>query len=213
MGCEFSSDGRYIITAARDADVRLWDVASGKRIRAYIDTISRSYPGFSGFSTIAFGANDSIIVGARGDYIIVWDTQRGTLVCKLTDSLSDRSAMVEVEKTLSTRNRATLFSFSIDWKGHWCRLWDISSGKLIRKFETGIFRSSAALSPDEQFIVTGCYDGITRIWDGSTGKKVFEFSEYSDPSWGVNWSQDGKYIFSGTNEGSLIMWKVPYSIY
>ena len=40
LDCKFSSDGKHLITAARDADVRLWEIASGKCIRS-LPTIHR----------------------------------------------------------------------------------------------------------------------------------------------------------------------------
>jgi WD40 repeat protein len=72
------------------------------------------------------------------------------------------------------------------------------------------FDGGADLSPDNRYIATGCGDGLTRIWDLSTGKAVYKFSEYCDRSWGVSWSPDGNYILSGTLEGTVIMWKVPH---
>ena len=93
-----------------------------------------------------------------------------------------------------------------------CRVWDLASGKVIRRLETGQYVRSAALSPDDRHIVTGGWDEVTRIWDWSSGKQVFEFSDYKDRPWGMAWSPNGKYIFSGTTDGTLIMWKVPQSI-
>jgi WD40 repeat protein len=213
-GCEFSSDGRYLLTAAEDADTRLWDVATGKCIQTYSDTVRpREGLSFSGAYTIAISRNDSMIMGTHAGSIDIWDTRSGLLIRKLTDSVNGRSSMFEVRKILSSNDSKTIFTISLDLKGIWFRVWEAASGKLVRKFEMSGFDGGADLSPDNRYIATGCGDGLIRIWDLSTGKEVYKFSEYCDRSWGVSWSPDGKYILCGTLEGTVIMWKVPHLVY
>jgi WD40 repeat protein len=120
-GCKFSSDGRYLLTAAEYADTRLWDVATGKCIQTYSDTVRpREGLSFSGAYTIAISRNDSMIMGAHAGSIDIWDTRSGLLIRKLTDSVNGRSSMFEVRKILSSNDSKTIFTISLDLKGICC---------------------------------------------------------------------------------------------
>jgi WD40 repeat protein len=212
LECRFSADGKNLITTGQDVDVRLWDVASGKCIRDYKDTIAARYPGFSGATAIAFSANDSIVVAAHTyEGIYLFDTRSGALIQTLVLSSNVPRTTGDACKVFMTKDQKTLLSFTSNGK-YWCCVWNITSGELVRRFEIGMFARSVALSPNERYFVAGGQDGTTRIWDWNAGSQVFEFPEYRDPAWSVSWSPDGKYVFSGTNDGTLIMWKVPSSI-
>ncbi len=52
------------------------------------------------------------------------------------------------------------------------KLWDTSSGKLIRSLE-GHQDSvlSVAFSPDDRFIASGSFDKTIKLWDVETGAK------------------------------------------
>ena len=212
LECRFSSDGRHVITSGRDVAVRLWDVTSGECIRTYIDSSLGRLPRFSGPTAIAFGGNDSIVVAAYTyEGIYLFDTRSGVPIRRLLLSPNPPRTTGDARKVFMTKDQKTVLSFTFNGKFSCC-VWDITSGELVRRFEIGMVERSVALSPDERYIVAGCQDGSTRIWDWKTGNQVLEFPEYQDQAWGVSWSPDGKYLFSGTYDGTLIMWKVPPSI-
>jgi WD40 repeat protein len=52
-------------------------------------------------------------------------------------------------------------------------LYDLESGKVVRVFEGhGELVQQAVLSPDGRHLLTGCYDGIVRLWDFRTGRLI-----------------------------------------
>jgi WD40 repeat protein len=44
------------------------------------------------------------------------------------------------------------------------------------------------------------------LWDVGTGKIISTFSGLSPFPWNVDLSSDGKYVVSGTRDGTLILW-------
>ena len=65
--------------------------------------------------------------------------------------------------------------------------------------------TSVTWSPDGQFLATGCYDGMARIWD-SQGNLVKELKEHSGPVFSLKWNKAGNYILSGSYDRRAIVW-------
>ena len=92
------------------------------------------------------------------------------------------------------------------------RLWDVESGKELRRFE-GDHASvtSVAFSPDGRKVLTGSQDksgsnhGTTaRLWDEETGKELQRFDAYSLTS--VAFSPDGRKVLTGSDDKTARLW-------
>lgn len=90
----------------------------------------------------------------------------------------------------------------------WGRLWHLcNQGK-------GTFNQNApidaiAISPNGKQFVTGGWDGRAVIWDRSTGKEIRSLSHGGDQVLAVDWSADGKWIVTGSNDrknGYIQLW-------
>ena len=87
------------------------------------------------------------------------------------------------------------------------RLWDASSGKLIRTLEghsNGVL--ACAFSPDGRLILSGSNDHSLRLWDASSGKLIRTLEGHSNGVWACAFSPDGRLILSGSNDNSLRLW-------
>ena len=65
--------------------------------------------------------------------------------------------------------------------------------------------TSVTWSPDGQYLATGCYDGMARIWDNQ-GKLVTFLKEHTGPVFSLKWSKSGAYILSGSYDRRAIVW-------
>ncbi len=87
------------------------------------------------------------------------------------------------------------------------RLWDLATGKEIRRFEghTSIV-NSVAISADGKYIVSGSGDNTVRLWDMATGKEIRRFAGHTESVYSVVISADGKYIVSGSGDNTVRLW-------
>ena len=86
------------------------------------------------------------------------------------------------------------------------RLWDVATGKEVRRFEANSCTRSIVFSPDGALLATGDYVGFVHLWEARTGKQLFMFSVRQDPVvpqvMSVLFSPDGKVLASSDDLGA-----------
>jgi WD40 repeat protein len=66
--------------------------------------------------------------------------------------------------------------------------------------------SSAAISPDGKYIVTGSFDKTAKVWDRQTGQLIHTLTDHSHIVFSVAVSSDGKYIVTGSGDTTAKVW-------
>ena len=67
--------------------------------------------------------------------------------------------------------------------------------------------TSVTWSPDGNFLATGCYDGIARVWD-SQGELKLVLKEHTGPVFSLKWNKRGDLLLSGSYDRRAIVWDV-----
>src|SRR5262249_61605252 len=89
------------------------------------------------------------------------------------------------------------------------RLWDVKTGKEIKRFEGhkgGVHQ--VAFSPDGGRVLSGCADGTARLWDVESGQEVKRFAGHSREVLWVAFSPDGWRVFTGSYDNTVRAWDV-----
>jgi WD40 repeat protein/transcriptional regulator with XRE-family HTH domain len=68
--------------------------------------------------------------------------------------------------------------------------------------------SSAAISPDMKYLLTGSADTTARLWELATGRKVYTLSGHTGEIASVAFSPDNKSILSGSSDATAKLWDV-----
>jgi WD40 repeat protein len=139
------------------SEIRLWDVASGKRWRYY-------HGHENAISALAFSPDGKSLASAGVDKTI-----------RLWELASEE----EVRKLSGPDTPMTCIAFSPDGQAllsgsqdQVVRLWKISTGKVVREFAGHkAVVLSVAFAPDGKALASACQGGTIRVWDTLTAKE------------------------------------------
>jgi WD40 repeat protein/serine/threonine protein kinase len=202
----FTPDGRRALSSG-GGTIRLWDVETGKELHCFKE------PG------------NFLAVSPDGWYVLYGDAN-GAVLMRLPDP-PPAEKVGEVRRFRG--HEACVHSVAISpdgklaasgsggiWTPHdWIeapdysvRLWDMASGREIRRFEGhGSAVTGLAFSPDGNLLASaGSHDRTARIWEVATGKqlKCLRHNSFVNR---VAFVLDGGLVVSGAHEG-LLAWDV-----
>lgn len=187
----FSADGRHLVAACGDGQVRWWDAVDG-RLRHAIPT---------GRGARVFLAAE---VGA-----VLWESPgEGRF-----HAIDGPEGRVRVWPGLPSGPGRIVFSpqgdrFATVGPGNTCRVWarDGSSAEGTA-LDHGLEVTIARWSPDGRWLVTAGSSAEVRVWDAATGAlRYAPLSPGAGPVTGVAWSADGRFIAAAAAEGVARVW-------
>jgi WD40 repeat protein len=87
-----------------------------------------------------------------------------------------------------------------------CALWDVASGRELRRLPPHGAVCGLQFSPDGKQLVTGADDHKWRLWDVATGAELRIFAGTEEAIWGLTFSPDGKLLSIG-EKGGVRFWE------
>lgn len=222
-GVAFTPDGKRVVAGSDDAFLRVWEVASGKKLAEdYLvehPRPSKKVPQVLALSpdgrTLAYGAEHQMRQAPDDPKKRV-----NALTLRLRDLPTGREEELAVEIVGENKSWAPGFSgiaFSADGKRLAAgvqagprdqefrfpaviRVWDVETRRELPRFG-GPQQDLAALafSPDGRTLTSLGWDGTIRFWETATGKmrRRFEAGENRSTGCALTFTPDGKGIFTG----------------
>jgi WD40 repeat protein len=189
-----SPDGRTMLTG-EPGWLRLWDVESGKEVRA-IGLPDRLRPDGLAFSTdgnLIVAVADTrrhAWVSGEGDesWAFLADVRSGKLLHKLGDGKASSAVLIAETRYVLIKNR--LDSDALD-SGPEISIWDHHTGKKLRTLTRAW---SVSCSPDGKHLATSHEDGTVQVWGTAGWRQHWTFKV---PDSGVRpllFSPDGRYL-------------------
>ena len=177
----FSPDGKSVASGSSDSNIILWDVASGRELRAFSGHTEK-------VTSVAFSPDGTMVVSASSDNTVkLWAVASGQLLNTLDKNLK----------------LARFVAFSPDGKmiisggASKIKLWLVKDGKELFTL-SGLSATSIAFSPDGNTLVLGSFDHTVKLLDVASGELLRTLSGHSSSVTSVAFSSDGKTVVSGS---------------
>jgi WD40 repeat protein len=192
-GVAFSPDGKRLASIELGLGLLLRDIATW---RVMITVGEHGYV----IACLAFSPDGkSLAVGSHDRTVRLWDWASGT-----------------TKQTLKPHDSSVLsIAFSPDGKtmaatsSDWVKLWDVASGRELRKLATGGSVYSVAFSPDGTMLAVGTAGANNlQLWDASGVNLIRSFTGHTKVVRIVYFTPDGKSLVSSSDDGTVRLWDV-----
>jgi WD40 repeat protein len=209
-----SPNAQLIASGGEDKCLRLWDLKTGALLKTIIAHNRNIW-------SVKFNPDGNLLAtGSFDNDVKLWDVATGTLKHTLT---GHTEAVVEVA---FSNDGKLLASAADDAK---TRIWNVQDGKLLQTLSGGNEHlHTVAFSPDNKTLVVGGSDkpmfgellqhlfgdshknkGVSmRLWEIGTGRILQTFSQHANDVNGVDFSDDGQWIASGSSDKTVCLWQV-----
>jgi RNA polymerase sigma factor (sigma-70 family) len=186
-----SPDGKVLATK-HDEDLCFRDAATGKEFRK-IRYVPESGGGRSITDWMTFTPDGKQVAATLlGDAVCLIDVGTG----KVTRTFEHGWAVSACVFSPDGRLMATGGYEQEKGPVHFARIWEVGTGKLLRRFPAGAGRiRSLAFSPDGATLAGGGWaDGRLRLWEVATGKELKVFPRIGNDIESVAFAPDGKTV-------------------
>jgi len=143
LALAYSPNGRFLATAGKEKTVRIWNVTGGgeaRELEGHRDDVR----------ALAFSPDGSLLItGGDDEKINVWNMSTGSLYKKLEGhdgKIVALSVSRDGNRLVSVDNRRSSGMIII---------WDLRSGNIIKRFETGKKIERCAISRNGSFLLVG----------------------------------------------------------
>ncbi len=216
----FSPDGKLFAGVLQRGEIDLWDYKAGKLLRSFgppeskptpdeILDVTTNWPYCGPQVFIFFGPDNKTLLTASDHWPIrLWDVTTGKELAKMNGSEGGVGVLaVSLDfKTVAAGRKTERHHWPDLTVDRGLSLWEVSSGKVLRRWEAGAKVCALAWSPDGKTLASGEDDQWTQFWDPQSGKLTGSLGGSDAAVVGVAYSPDGKTLATADLARRLALW-------
>lgn len=193
MSLAFSRDGSRLVSGGADSSLRVWDTDSGDIL------LTMEVPYSASFNTVAYSPDDSLIVTASLNTLLVWNAETGEPVDQIT-----ADAAVPVVKIAFAAENATL---AVLLSNGAVNLYDMAAGAMVISLPAtgGGNGTDIAWTPDAAGIIRAAAGQGWQRYDAASGSLIAQGSENADIV-RMRLAPDGSTLAAAERRSTISLW-------
>lgn len=219
--CVFSPNSQRLATGGKEASLRIFDLSQilvkqnnkkSDTTAAAAATPSVEIPQASPITKLAWVSDDLLLCSCVNGKIYLWNTVDQTLVRNF--DTKEGAEIRDIEVCSITGSQKLILSVAAGTMVYFFDLSDSESYKLIKEYKMPIhFRDEGGctLHPSGTRFVAGGSDLWVRVFDFETGEALECHKGHHGPIRCVRFSPDGQSYASGSEDGTIRLWKTSLS--
>jgi WD40 repeat protein len=189
----WSPNGKRIATGTNVVDI--WDTSSGKLLA--------TYPPSTGNGTTTNGGCSGMS-STVGPVFKQKSTSSTTTITPLTGDIPSGSVAPLLSLAWSPDGNEIAASFGYGMNGSTIRVWDTTTGNLVKTYQDSSYTDGLAWSPNGKYFAFGSSDGVVQVWNASSWQPIIRYTGDASAINALAWSPDSTRIISAGN--TVIVW-------
>ncbi len=192
----YSPDGVTLASAASDATIKLWDVAT----QTLVTTLEGHTESVTSVSFSPDGGK--LATGSFDGTVRLWDVATRTEIARLEGHTRGVNSVVFSPDGHTLASASAASDATI-------KLWDVATRAQVTTLEGHTdWVTSVSFSPDGGTLASTSSDGTVRLWDVTTRTEVAKLEGDSRGMSSVTFSPDGASLAAGTWASTIMLWDV-----
>lgn len=196
----FLPDGKHIVIGGNDGTVRRWKVEEGSDHATEVGKLVHSEGGMN-TAVVSKDGRWIVLVGTEGRRVTVWDATTHERVVESIEAHEQKITALDVSPDGSKIATGSRDGMVI--------VWCLQTGqRLAGPFKHGQWVLSVRFSPTGDRLASAGWNYSIHVWNIGNDSDQYATCIPTDPAFSLAWSKDGRRLFTGCYQGSILRFDV-----